>query len=384
MTLLACNTIDDGKLKYKVVRIGGQYGYIDRLGEVAIQPQFAYALEFSEKMGGVNVGGTPRGDDMPIDGKWGFVDSSGRFLINPQFYSPQEMGAPYDLHELALAEHEGYMFSEGVAAVINESQEWVFIDKQGRAIPELSFPGIRSARKFTNGLANVYVKGKWGYLNRAGEMVIEPQFLYPVNFHDSVVVVMDASRKKIVINQLGERLLPQYQIESQFYDGYASVKAMFRGEAGSDSDERKYGLVDLEGRLPFDPMYDQIGRYGSGMVPVLVGSKVGNPVIHPNPVKPTENTGGKWGFINLNGQFVRNPTYQEAKGFSEGLASVKQGGLWGYMREDGSMLTGFEFRWTDYFKDGLAVVQLGPYHNDYDGQFAYVNKQGEVLWIEKK
>jgi hypothetical protein len=318
---------------------------------------------------------------MPVDGKWGFVDQQGRYLINPQFYSPPVEGAAYDLHSLALASHEAYVFSEGLALVRTKS-EWVYVDTLGR--PVIRKPEIRSARRFSEGLANVYVDGKWGYMNQAGEMVIPARFLYPVNFRDGLVVVMDQSRKKIVIDRQGKRLLPQYQIESQFYDGVAASRATFRGEPTSEAEARMFGLVDTAGRMLFEPMYDAVGRFGSGMCPVLVGSKSGNPLLHPNPVLPTENTGGKWGFVNRIGQFVLNPTYDEAKGFREGIAAVKQGGLWGYMDTNGSMITGFEFRWVDYFDNGLAVVQLSAFHSEYDGKFAYVNREGEVLWIERE
>lgn len=377
LLLGACESNQFGEI-LKVIRQGGKYGYINQNGEIAIQPQFAYAIEFSEGLGGVNIGGKPRGDDMPIDGKWGFVDRQGRFIINPQFYSPEEMGAPFDPKELALVQHEGYVFSEGLAAVRLE-REWVYIDTLAQI--RIQNPRIKSARRFREGLANVYIEGRWGYMNHKGEMVIEPRYLYPVDFRNGLAVVMAEQGVKVLIDQTGKRLLPQYRLETRFYEGVAVVRAGFRGEKLSEADKRKYSLVDTAGRLLFEPQFDRLGRFGSGMCPALVGSRAGDPLMHPDPVLPTESPGGKWGFINRYGQFVLNPVYNDVRGFSEGIAAVKGGGLWGFMNTSGSMITGFEFRWVDYFHNGLAMVQLGPLHNDYDGQFAYVDQDGEVVWI---
>ena len=307
---------------YKVIRRGGQYGYINQNGDIAIQPQFAYAIEFSQGLGGVNVGGKPRGDDMPVDGKWGFVDRQGRFVINPQFYSPEEMGAPYDPTQLALTMHEGYVFSEGMAAVRLE-KEWVFIDTLG--IIKLRNPRIKSARRFQEGLANVYIEGRWGYMDQRGEIVIPPRYLYPVDFRNGMAVVMDEKGQKVLIDRTGKRHLPQYRIETQFYEGVAVVRAGFRGEQTTEAEERSYTLVDTAGRLLFEPQFDKLGRFGSGMCPALVGSRAGDPLMHPEPVKPTESPGGKWGFINQFGRFVFNPVYEDARGFSEGIAAVKGG-----------------------------------------------------------
>ncbi|RMG61044.1 MAG: WG repeat-containing protein, partial [Bacteroidetes bacterium] len=153
----------------------------------------------------------------------------------------------------------------------------------------------------------------------------------------------------------------------------------------SEADRRRYILIDHRGRAAFNEdafVFDRLGRFGNGMCPALVGSKLGDLVNFPEVPGPTELTGGKWGFINAKGAFVVNPVYEDAKGFSEGIAAVKQGGLWAYIDGSFSRMTGFEFRWVDYFHGGVAKVQLGPVHNDYDRRFAYINNTGEVIWIE--
>jgi hypothetical protein len=374
----ACNTGQEYAPEYRVIWEKGRYGYIDREGEVVLAPQFDYAMPFSDGLGGVNVGGNARDGYLPQDGKWGFVDISGRFVINPKYYSPPDVGAPYDPDLLARAQHEAYIFSEGLAAVRTEDR-WIYIDKTDSVV--IGNLPIEVPRRFREGLANVFVGGRWGYINRQGQYIIPPQFLYPADFHEGKALVVNEDRRRYLIDHSGNPVLPQYRITSPFYHGIASAQPGFRG-AKAPSNTRTYTLVDSTGKYLFEPEFDRIGRWGNDMAPVLVGSKAGDPISYPQEVEATEELGGRWGFVNAKGRLVVNPRYQGLKGFKEGYAAVKSGGLWAYLDEDFNRITDYEFRWVDYFHNGIAEVRLGPVHGDYDGRYAYINTKGDIIWIE--
>lgn len=356
-----------------------RYGYILGTGDLAISPQFDYAMPFSEGLGGVNVGGTAYNGHLPVDGKWGFVNRNGRFVINPKYYSPPEAGAPFDPEEFARVQHDAYVFSEGLAAVRTES-EWIYINDEDKVV--IRNPRIESPRAFHEGLANVYVNGRWGYIDKQGQFVIEPQFLYPSDFRDNHALVVDKDGRELLIDRRGQVILPQYRIDSRFHEGMARAKPLFRGEDIDPQEDRFYSLVDAEGRFQFPPEFDFIGRFGSGMAPVLVGSRSGDPLSQPQPLAATEEPGGRWGWINQRGIIVKNPKYQGAKGFSEGIGAVKYGDLWAYVNTEFSLITDYEFRWVGYFHNGLAEVRLGPIHGDYDGRYAYIDRKGEIIWVE--
>ena len=222
--------------EYKVglfpIRKGGMYGYINRDGEQVISAQFAYGTEFSDGIAGVNIGGTTSGYDMPEDGRWGFINRTGEIIINPKYYSPPNGFIPYTAGNFARVMHEAYVFSEGFAAVRTE-KEWVYIDTLDQV--RIENPRFQSVRRFVNGLANVCINGKWGYINKAGEIVIEPQYIYPANFDKKYLLLMDQKLRRVIIDRNGNRVLPQYRIESNFYEGVAAVKAKFHGE-------KNYGL----------------------------------------------------------------------------------------------------------------------------------------------
>ncbi|MCI4671599.1 MAG: WG repeat-containing protein [Bacteroidia bacterium] len=368
-----------------------QFGFMDSRGNEVIAPQYSFAMPFSEGLAGVNIGGNFRKRKMPTDGKWGFINLKGEFIINPKFYSPPVFGGFYNPDSFAYAAHQAYLFSEGLAAVCVESNnsrssEWAYINKKGEI--KIRKAEIRSARAFNEGLANVYIKtkdmrrGLWGYINSYGEMVIEPRFLFPANFRQGFALVVNQKGEKILIDKKGFRYLPQYQILTHFINGYGTVRPKWIGEASNIGDNRKTLLVNIHGAPMTESEFDWVGMYGSGLAPALVGSKIGNPVVYPQTLSTTAEAGGKWGYINLKGHFIINPQYENARGFREGFAAVKSGGLWGYIRENGSMITEHEFRWAGFFENGISPVRLGPIHGDYDGRFAYIDNDGDVIWIE--
>src|ERR1051326_5664897 len=56
------------------VKVGGKFGYIDRDGKMAVNPQFDEASRFALGLAVVSVGS-----------KYGYIDDSGKLGINPQF-----------------------------------------------------------------------------------------------------------------------------------------------------------------------------------------------------------------------------------------------------------------------------------------------------------
>lgn len=380
--------------------LGGQYGYIDESGKLAIPQEFDYAVEFSEGIGGVNIGGTRVGNQYPYDGKWGFINAYGKYLINPIYDSPPTQAKPYDLESLSLIMHEGYIFSQGLAPVYSkETRKWVYIgyspekqkyvewiteakmlDTLGNVVR--TFP-IRSARRFREGLAAVYLNDAWGYINLKGELVIDPKFVYPVDFYQGRILAMGKDLRRVVYNLKGERELAMYRIFSEFRDGLAVVKPKLLGQVIQENDQIKYSLIDTSGKFLFPAQFDKIGHFGSGLAPALIGSDPDT--LKHNPDKQiVGNRGPKWGFIDRGGNFVHNPTFQDAHPFVEGVAAVKKGEYWGYIEPSGAMLTEFEFLWVSDFVNGMAQVRLGPTHNDYSGLFAYIDKDGDIIYIQRE
>ncbi|MED7842166.1 WG repeat-containing protein [Campylobacter coli] len=124
------------------VKIDGQWSFLDKNGEFAIEPKFDDAWSFWEGLAKVE-----------LNRKWGFIDKSGKFIVKPKF-------------------DEAWDFSEGLAKV-ELNRKYGFMDKNGKIVIEPKFDGVGN---FSEGLAAVGLNGKWGFIDKNGEFVIEPKF----------------------------------------------------------------------------------------------------------------------------------------------------------------------------------------------------------------
>ena len=388
LTLLtACGeggSTDGPRLPY---RVGSLYGYVNADGDRVLFPQFDYAMPFSERQAAINIGGTSANGDMPTDGKWGFINELGTITINPQYDSPPTRSQSFDLHSMSLAMHQGYEFAQNRAAVYTENNQWVYINSEGA--PVIRDKNIQSARKFTDqGLAAVYIDRKWGYIDTLGRMVIQPQYIMPVDFEEEFAMVMDENYNLICIDQIGDPRFEWLRFTEAFHEGYAVAKAKLRGENNSLKNEYQHILVNRWGSNPLtSPPFEGLGRYNkdNGLVPALVGSKPKELVEYPRQVTLTETRGGKWGYIDTTGHFAINPTFAEARGFSGGLAAVKlsKGSDWGFINERGGWVVEPGFRRVGFFENGLCRVTLGLAYNQYFDKTAYINTRGRVVFIQE-
>ncbi|EAK6428864.1 WG repeat-containing protein [Campylobacter coli] len=93
------------------VKIDGQWSFLDKNGEFAIEPKFDYVWSFWEGLAGVK-----------LNGKWGFIDKNGEFAIKPNF-------------------DDAWYFREGLAKV-GLNGKYGLIDKSGKIVIEPIFDDI--------------------------------------------------------------------------------------------------------------------------------------------------------------------------------------------------------------------------------------------------
>ncbi|MBE9039892.1 WG repeat-containing protein [Oscillatoriales cyanobacterium LEGE 11467] len=134
------------------IEIDGKYGYVDKTGQIAIAPQFKKAQPFSEGLAAVEFA------DKQLWYTWGYIDRSGETEIAPQFYSARS-------------------FSESLAGVGSVDRGSGYLDRTGTmVISRDTIPEFREGFPFSEGFARVRI-GDWlGYIDRDGNIVIEPQY----------------------------------------------------------------------------------------------------------------------------------------------------------------------------------------------------------------
>lgn len=262
---------------------------------------------------------------------------------------------------------------------------------------------------FQEGLGEVEVNGKWGYINSVGQIVIRAKFDEVSGFHEGLGI----ARSGAIINDMDGAFLGLYgtcyyidkkgrivhKMEGgHFSEGlatfcilgkwrialwegslsrdkgkygfidqkgkmaiapkYSWVESFSEGLAGFEDPNEKYGYINARGEVAIEPRYDVAGAFSEGMAEVgiiVAGGK-----------------SAKLGFINKRGQEVIPLQYKSVEKFSEGLAAVRKGNKWGYINKVGRLVIPFKFDKAESFSEGYAAVIVG-------GRLGYINTDGKYV-----
>ena len=228
---------------------------------------------------------------------------------------------------------------------------------------------------FSEGLAAVKLKGKWGCINNSGKEVVPLKYNGIFNFHEGLAMVI-LNGKKSYINKSGKEVVPpKYDNVWDFEEGLAGVKL-----------KGKWGFIDKSGKEVVPPKYDDVEKFKEG----LAGVKLN----------------GKWGYINKSGKEVVPPKYVYMDSFHEGHARVKLNGKLGFIDKSGKEVVPPKYDYVDIFSEGLAVVELkgkwgfidksckevvppkydimGPFHEglavvELKGKWGFIDKSGKEV-----
>ena len=141
-----------------------------------------------------------------------------------------------------------------------------------------------------------------------------------------------------------------------------------------------WALLDGNGALLSDFVYDdvKVNAYGCGSTCGRMfvkqgesfrmvnqkGEAVGGetfedavPFASSQPTAAKKN--GKWGFVDMDGAWVIEPQYENAEGFSDGLAPVQTGEKWGFINQENELVIAAEFSGAHSFYGGMAPVKDG-------------------------
>lgn len=200
----------------KVDSTNTSWGFVDKSGEQAINPQFEAVGDFHDGKCAVKN----------KDGKWGYIDKSGKIVINHQFDRAES-------------------FKNGKAIVQLDDKTGV-IDKEGKYIINPQFKNAYSD-------GNKYLidqDDKWGWCDADGKFIINPQFEEASFFGDSKLASVKSSDKWGYVDNEGKIIInPQFDLALPFMNGMAIVKS---GD--------KFGLIDKDGKFKVNPQFDVIGE----------------------------------------------------------------------------------------------------------------------------
>ncbi len=301
------------------------YQYIDWEGKIIINPQFVEANLFYEGLALVAINNEEHGK------LYGFIDNKGKYIINPIYKEATSFsegiawvcsptGYPEAINtkgevQFGMKEAERVTnFYENLAAysIVDENQKtkWGFIDKKGNKVINPQFAEVGF---FKNGFCNIKnEEDKWGYIDAKGNIVINHQFSHSYPFNNGEAIV-ELDGKKGAIDSKGK-----FIINPQFDDmNYDENNFIIRLNG-------KYGWCDKDGKITINPQFDQALPFNNNDLA---------------PVKSGEN----YGYINKEGRFEINPQFSEAQSFIGNKAIVKSASKIGIIDQNGKYIVNPQF-----------------------------------------
>jgi hypothetical protein len=301
----------------------------------------------------------------------GFVDTNGRVI-------------PPDWEDTSY-------FSGGRAAV-RRNGKWGFIDKTGNIVIDLEWD---RAGPFSEGLAPVAKDGWCGFIDLAGKLVV-PLEWKQVSFFSGGMAAVSRNRKSGFINSTGTVTVP---VEWDLLDVRELVGELPCGDGDFARAwwalERADRMVDFARGRRHDP------QFHNGSAPIKMRGSRGffdrtgvTYVTDPCGALLTTNDrvdvppnnesslyfpfglaavrkGNKWGFVEQRGKTIIPLVWDDVDAFSEDLAGVSKDGHWGFVDASGKVAIDVDLDNVKPFSNGLAPAKKG-------GKWGYVDKDGKT------
>lgn len=293
---------------------------------------------------------------------------------------------------------------------IVKNHKWGYMNKAGMVVIA---PQFTSADYFSEGLAPVKIgygiEAKFGFINRSGKMVIQPKYADAKPFSDGRAAVAIGQKYEVkwgFIDQRGQYIVrPQYDGVDDFDHGTAVA---YTCDENPDSVATRRFIINKEGKVIYKGPWtsdDLFYTVKNGKIDIsaeeLKWTKFSNGLA---PV-PFEGKNGltSYGYIDKTGKVIIKPQFADAKQFSDGFAAisveVKERGhnrnKWGYVDKTGKMVIQPQFADNPGdFTEGLALVSIeipeskqrqliAEGIDDSNKRYGFIDKKGKFV-IEPK
>ena len=262
-------------------------------------------------------------------------------------------------------------FSEGLAPVMDSRKGWGFIDRTGAFVIQ---PQFESALCFSDGLAAVLLHDRWGFIDKNGALVIDYQFEWVAEFSEGVAVVQRS------LKPAQPRTISLADLQTARLTTITEVWDLTDTRNYEAQEQGEFLLIDTVGKIlmVFDPKKVEVdidfATFSQGLLCAY------------SPEKDA------MGFVDKSGEFVIPATFSAAAPFSEGLARVAviedDMEKFAFIDKNGNLVipptfnTDFDFRRNSSgFSEGLAAVSegLNPTQTE-ESKFVYIDRTGKIVF----
>lgn len=349
--------------------------------------------------------------EIQKDNRYGFIDVMGNMLLKPTYCSIGNFN-----HGYAIVSKTSYYYDEDGRD--RERSVYGVINSQFKEIIPCVFDSIEyevEIGRFKTDVGYKTIDGRYVAVVDGKELFVDKKYKYCKPFGDTcsiAVCVADGHVKYGLIDKQSNDILPPIfsrldLIENELYkfkinDLYGLVTSKGNiilqnkyNSIGKFEDnlacvqvnvlsKKLYGYIDFSGNEILPPSYEFIGKRHHKYAVVmknnlwgLFGIENHQLKIFPNvsflgpcmenlckinvggiyDINSKKTTGGLWGYISVDGEIVIEPIYEQAYGFSDGMAAVKLNGKWGFINSEGIIVVPCEYDEIETsFKDGKGKL----------------------------
>jgi hypothetical protein len=230
----------------------------------------------------------------------------------------------------------GAPFSEDLAYVrFKKEDKYGFINKEGQIVIP---PTIESqfCLGFSGGLAGLEINEKFGFINKSMEEVIPFKYDWVNPFQDGYSIVKTRSKKSFIDKEGNKLKTDKCLIDDSIYGGFKEKLAVV-------SVANKSGIINTDGYIVIDPVYDLLGGFNEGLCPArkdnvygylnangdyAIEPKFANALGFRNGVAPATIDQKKWGLINTKGEFIKAPSFDFISPFENESYTNSRANTW--------------------------------------------------------
>lgn len=312
---------------YKNIVGGKVYGYINNKGVFIIEPKFDMAYDFNEH--GLAI--------IDKNNLTGAINTKGEYAIRPIYESITP-------------------FKEERAIYVLNNKMGV-MDEKGNSITKKDYNYIS---QYSEGLAIVGINRNneyyYGYIDKDGNEVVEPNLLQCNSFKDDVALVKLKEKQYGLIDK-GGKVLQTYDYD--FVSEYGEGLVVYSNSLGGP-----YGYINKEGTEVIKAIFTMAQGFNNGL----------------GIVSTSEGFNGPYGAINSQGEYIYKPVYSEIKILNEDMVSLGMplsdnkflaSSIYAIGDNTGNTLTDFKYLAVGNYNDGLAYASDSMYT-------FFINKDGQV------